>query len=31
MSGNLSLASLSNLRDLGRGLANCLACYATVY
>jgi hypothetical protein len=32
MSGNPSVASLSSdLRDFGRSLANCLACYATVY
>lgn len=32
MNGHLSLASLSShLRDLGRNLADCLACYANVH
>ncbi len=32
MSGNPFIASLSHdLRDLGRNLADCLACYANVY
>lgn len=32
MSGNPHIASLGNdLRDLGRSLAHCLACYANVY